>query len=161
MGWVRMNRYDFIEKLRTALSGKVNQSILNENLKYYEEYIDTELRKGGREEAVIAALGDPRLLAKSIAEANKHAGLNYGYEEDNSTIDYEEAQQDRPNTGRVDINGRTFRIQGWLIAALVILVIVLVISIVFSLISFVLPIVLPIILIVLLVRFVASFINRR
>ncbi len=77
-----MNRYEFISALRTALTGKVPATTVEDNIHYYEEYIEIQLRQGKREEEVLEALGDPRLLAKTIIEANKYAeGMDtYGAE---------------------------------------------------------------------------------
>lgn len=68
-----MNRYEFISTLRTALTGKVPGTTVEDNIQYYEEYIEIQLRQGKDEAAVLEALGDPRLLAKTIIEANKYA----------------------------------------------------------------------------------------
>ena len=68
-----MNRYEFISTLRMALTGKVPATTVEDNIRYYEEYIEIQLRQGKSEEDVLAGLGDPRLLAKTIIEANKYA----------------------------------------------------------------------------------------
>ena len=68
-----MNRYEFISTLRTALTGKVPGTTVEDNIQYYEEYIEIQLRQGKDEAAVLEALGDPRLLARTIIEANKYA----------------------------------------------------------------------------------------
>lgn len=68
-----MNRYEFINALRTALNGKTPATTVEDNVQYYEEYIDVQLRQGKSEEEVLSALGDPRLLARTIIEANKYA----------------------------------------------------------------------------------------
>lgn len=79
-----MDRYEFISTLRTALTGKVPATTVEDNVKYYEEYIEIQLRQGKSEKEVLAALGDPRLLAKTIIEANKYAECanTYGSEDD-------------------------------------------------------------------------------
>ena len=58
-----MTKQEFLEKLRLALNGRVSPAQLMENLSYYEDYINTEIRKGKGEEEVLAGLGDPRLIA--------------------------------------------------------------------------------------------------
>ena len=63
-----MNKQEFLEKLRLALNGKVSASVVAENLKFYEDYINTEMRKGKSEEEVLNSLGDPRLIARTIVE---------------------------------------------------------------------------------------------
>ena len=91
-----MDRIEFIEKLQRALAGGVNSSQVAENVRYYQEYIDVEMRKGRSEEEVLTSLGDPRLLAKSIIEANKRAGVNEGtnrnYDEETADGAYETRQ---------------------------------------------------------------------
>ena len=63
-----MSREEFLTELRKALQGRVSQQTVNDNLRYYEEYILTESHKGKTEAEVIAELGNPRLLAKSKRE---------------------------------------------------------------------------------------------
>ena len=64
-----MNKYDFINNLQRHLTGKVSPEQLQDLTRYYNQYIDGEIRKGKTEEEVLASLGDPRLLAKSIISA--------------------------------------------------------------------------------------------
>ena len=73
-----MNKKEFIEKLQRSLASGLGSSQVADNVRYYQDYIESEIRKGKSEEEVIASLGDPRLLAKSIIEANKHTGESYG-----------------------------------------------------------------------------------
>ncbi len=68
-----MNRYEFISTLRISLTGKVPATTVEDNVQYYEEYIEIQLRQGKSEEEILEALGDPRLLAKTVIEANKYA----------------------------------------------------------------------------------------
>ena len=68
-----MNRYEFISTLRISLTGKVPTTTVEDNVQYYEEYIEIQLRQGKSEEEILEALGDPRLLAKTVIEANKYA----------------------------------------------------------------------------------------
>ena len=53
-----MTKHEFLEKLRVALSGRVTADIVTDNLHFYEDYINTEVRKGKSEEQVLSALGD-------------------------------------------------------------------------------------------------------
>ena len=62
-----MTRDKFLQELRIALQGRVPQKEANEQLRYYENYIIEESRKGRTEAEVLAELGDPRLIAKTIA----------------------------------------------------------------------------------------------
>lgn len=63
-----MTREEFLKELRIALQGRISQSQVNEQLHYYENYIIEESRKGRTEEEVIAEIGNPRLVAKTLID---------------------------------------------------------------------------------------------
>ena len=69
-----MNREEFLSRLASALNGEVHPSVIQENLKYYDEYIREEAAKGRSEEEVIDEIGGYRLIAKTIIEANGGSG---------------------------------------------------------------------------------------
>lgn len=141
-----MTKQDFLDKLRIALSGRVNPEVVAENIDYYSDYINVEIRKGRSEEDVMQALGDPRLIAKTIAETNPiQAGVRGGYadEEQGSSRDGQYGMPSGP---------RLFRIPLWVWLVLVIIVAVLVVSAVFSVLSMILPVLLPILVVLFLVK---------
>ena len=142
-----MDRTEFIERLQRALAGGVNSSRVAENVQYYREYIDVEIRKGRSEEEVIGSLGDPRLLAKSIIEANKRAGQNEGtnrnYDEETPGNDF----------GRQEASSGPVRVPGWLILLIVVVVLLLIIGVAFSVISFLAPVIIPVLVVLLVINF--------
>ncbi len=69
-----MNRQEFIRELRISMSGHFSVAEIQENVDYYEDYIDMQLRKGKTEAQVLDELGDPRLLIKSMKAAGKGNG---------------------------------------------------------------------------------------
>ena len=153
-----MNRNEFIDKLQRTLAGGLNCNQVADNVRYYQDYIDTEIRKGRSEADVLAGLGDPRLLAKSIIEANKHAGVNEGtnrgYDEE-MTADSSYGSENRREDAYYDTtsgNGRVFRVPGWLILLIVTVVVILIMGVAFSLISVLAPIIIPILIVILLIR---------
>ena len=153
-----MNRNEFIDKLQRTLAGGLNCNQVADNVRYYQDYIDTEIRKGRSEADVLAGLGDPRLLAKSIIEANKHAGVNEGtnrgYDEE-MTADSSYGSENRREDAYYDTtsgNGRVFRVPGWLILLIVTVVVILIIGVAFSLISVLAPIIIPNLIVILLIR---------
>ncbi len=154
-----MNRYEFIERLRAALAGKATQSSINENIRYYEEYLDTEIRKGRSEEEVLRSLGDPRLLAKSIVEANRQAGNAPGYGEAyQDTIDYDE--NGKKMSTSFYIKGNEYRIPKWALIVMLVLAAFLVIVLVGVVLRVLLPIVIPIVLISIALKIVAVLIRQ-
>ena len=69
-----MNKKEFLQALRGELINAVSGQIIEEQLRFYSEYIDTEMGKGREEEEVVAELSAPNLLARSIIEAAEAGG---------------------------------------------------------------------------------------
>lgn len=145
-----MTKQEFLDSLRAALASRVNASMVSENVRYYEDYINTQMRMGKSEEEVLKELGDPRLLARSIAEANKHAGAGQTQDVDYRNVDDGDGRNGY--TGETGYHNTIFHMPGWLIAVIAILVIVLILSAVFSVLSFLAPVFLPIVCVLLLVK---------
>lgn len=162
-----MNRIEFIEKLQRALAGGLDSRQVTENVRYYQEYIDMEIRKGRSESEVLAGLGDPRLLAKSIIEANKRAGrsegTNLNYDEEivdggsgkqtyTYTYNYGADQPGEDYEENTTGAGRVIRMPGWLLLLIVTVVVLLIIGVTFSLISVMAPILIPVLIVMLIIR---------
>ncbi len=69
-----MSRQDFISRLTASLRDRVPAAQVEENARYYEEYIASQVRGGRSEHEVVESLGDPRLIAKSIVQASGGGG---------------------------------------------------------------------------------------
>lgn len=147
-----MDRTEFIDRLQRALAGGVNSSRVAENVQYYREYIDVEIRKGRSEEEVLDSLGDPRLLAKSIIEANKRSGISEGT---NRTYDEETEEDSGEEWGKIG-KQNIVRVPGWLILLIAIVIFLLIIGVVFSMISFLAPIIIPVLIVILAVNYFKS-----
>ncbi len=65
-----MNREEFLDILRQQLEGNLPPDTLYNQLSFYRDYIDREIGSGKSEESVLAALGDPRLIAKTLIDTN-------------------------------------------------------------------------------------------
>ena len=65
----RMDKTEFLNQLRASLNGKMDAEEVADNLRYYEEYINGQLRLGRTESEVMTSLGSPRLIARSIMDA--------------------------------------------------------------------------------------------
>lgn len=66
-----MTRKQFMEELRSSLEGMVSSYVVQENLNYYESYINDQIRNGKTEQEVLEQLGSPRLIARSIIDAKE------------------------------------------------------------------------------------------
>lgn len=132
-----MTRNEFVDQLQRTLAGGLGSGQVAEHVRYYQDYIDSEIRKGQTEEEILGMLGDPRLLAKSIIEANKRTGASEGtnavYDETVSDDAYEDG---RKNTFK------SHRIPGWLLAVMILLVVIVVFGLAFSLLSVFWPVLL-------------------
>ena len=146
-----MTRSEFMESLQRSLAGKLSGSSVNENVRYYQEYFDTQIRMGHSEEEVTASLGDPRLLAKTIIEAGKYKGRGFGSAQPEYDEVYEDDSQDN---GSETVKRKEYRLPGWLIAILVLLVVIFVSGVVGSILTALLPVIIPVLCIVLIVKWI-------
>lgn len=86
-----MNKKDFLEILRQSLDQEVGKDIIDQNIRYYDEYINSHSDRNV--EDVINELGDPRLIAKTIIETEKVARHKSSYSENRSYQDNNEYDQ--------------------------------------------------------------------
>ncbi|MCI8465635.1 MAG: DUF1700 domain-containing protein [Lachnospiraceae bacterium] len=69
-----MTQREFSDILRKALNGQVPPYVVSENLDYYDSYISEQMGRGRTEEEILDELGDPRLLARTIIDAEGPSG---------------------------------------------------------------------------------------
>lgn len=145
-----MKRKEFIEGLRRALAGKVDTDAIDEAVRYYEDYIDTQIRQGKSEEEVLKSLGNPALIAKSIVSAN--GGRNNTAGDAGSIYEYEQKQ--RYSRSKFGDKGVRFilNMPGWLATLLAGIILLMILSAIFSIISFVLPVIVPIVIILFVIH---------
>ncbi|MEH2945179.1 DUF1700 domain-containing protein [Lachnospiraceae bacterium KK002] len=151
-----MTKQEFLHELQIALQGELDQAAINENVKYYDNYIREEARKGQSEEEVTARLGNPRLIAKTLIDTTGKFG-NY----EGSQYYSEDYRQRNETSGRGfradyseqegwDVRFGGLKLNSWYGKLLLILAAVLIIVIVANVVAFLLPILVPVILILLL-----------
>lgn len=140
-----MRKQEFVDGLKVALNGMITPSLVKENIVYYEDYINTEIRKGRSEEEVLASLGDPRLIARTIIETN-------GQGDTISSNNFREVRESEDQYGEKAFHKKVFHIPSWLWFIIVTFIILFVVSAIFSVVSFLLPIVFPILLIIFFVK---------
>ena len=166
-----MNKQEFVDRLRMALNGRVSPGLVMDNVNYYEDYINTEIRKGRTEEEVLESLGDPRLIARTIIQTN--GGDNRtGYR---NTVygngEYHEAAgqnlhrsfTEDGNEGRSAHQNKVAnvlaKLPAWVWVILGILVVVLILSAAFSVLSFLAPVLIPIVVVLFLVKLFRDWLN--
>lgn len=137
-----MRQEEFLKSFQEALTGKVSDRLIQENVNYYRNYIINEINGGRTEEEVLQTLGDPRLLAKTIEESNKFANGDESYTTENSGWSFQ-GNRSSQNSQEQNTNvPRTIRIRGWVALAIVVVILIAVFSLVFSVISFFAPVIL-------------------
>lgn len=149
-----MNKKEFIDKLRVALNGRIPVSAVEETVRYYEDYINTEIRKGKSEAEVLNVLGDPRLIAKTIVQTN--GGAQNGKPED---YGYRSSQSGQENYPQQSGNSKVYGMPKWLFLILVFLVLLVILSVVFSVLSFLAPIIIVMAAVLFLVKLFRDWLN--
>ncbi len=151
-----MTRTEFLEGLRKALGNDLNGPVIQENVDYYNSYITDEIRKGRPEDEVIAELGDPWVIARTIIDSGGGQS-GAGYQEN-----YYEPQQsaygrEQERTGDRHVSG----FGTWWKRLLLLLVIAGIIMVVFTVIGGILSLIAPFIVPVLIVVFIIRMFNSR
>ena len=134
-----MNKEEFLRTLGAALSGEVPQHIIQENIRYYDNYISGELAKGRSEDEVMDELGGPRLIARTIIDAAEAGGEAIGDEDvsgENSGFNqtYGSFGQDEDNMGQggsfhmYNLNTWYWKLAGVVLLALVMFLVITVIG---------------------------------
>ena len=79
-----MTRKQFMGELRSSLEGIVSPMVVQQNIDYYENYINEQIRSGKTEAEILNELGSPRLIARSIIDA---AGVDDSDEQEETPED--------------------------------------------------------------------------
>ncbi|MGB8455538.1 MAG: DUF1700 domain-containing protein [Anaerocolumna sp.] len=62
-----MTKNEFMDGLKTALTGELPDTEIAAHIRFYEDYIKSK-SLNNRDEEIVGQLGDPRLIAKTIIE---------------------------------------------------------------------------------------------
>lgn len=143
-----MEKTEFLEQLRQSLSGRIEADKVTDHLRYYEDYINTQLRLGRTENEVLDSLGSPRLIAKTIADTQKDKMKEYR--------EPETAWRSENASNR----GKSFRkLPRWGIITAVILIFLFLIWLIFSVLAFLAPILIPFMIVVFLFKFFRDWLH--
>lgn len=126
-----MSKQEFLDGLRRSLVGGLETREINEHINYYSDYIDSQIRRGVAEEEVMASLGEPRLIAKTLLGMDGDQKITEEYVEDDGV--------QQSGYRYFNLNGKTLKIPGWLFTILVCVVSFCVLTFVFALMTRLLP----------------------
>ena len=138
-----MTKEEFIKELRSALSGEVNQDVLNENIQYYDQYLSQEQQKGRTIDEIVEEIGNPRLIARTIIDTSSNVSAT------SSDYDQQTKQNDGVNYSKTI---RKAKIGIWAAVLIIVLILIGVIAILGRVIQLFAPILLPLLLISIAVR---------
>ncbi|WP_394923336.1 DUF1700 domain-containing protein [uncultured Robinsoniella sp.] len=149
-----MNRQEFLNTLRSQLSGAISSREVEENIRYYDEYIRDAVENGKSESQILNEIGSPFLIARTIIETSNKAN-GAGYQSQGQGSSY---QQDENDNRRPESSFRSFNLQTgvpkWLIITGVVVILVVILSILGSAIAILSRFFIPIVVIVLVIALV-------
>ena len=137
------------------MANDLSGPVIQENVNYYSGYIADEVRKGRSEEEVVAELGDPWAIARTIIESLEIQGNtqeDYGYEPNRQNYD----QRQQSGTGQVHIFGLDTWWKKLLLVLGIVGVFMLVIAVIGGIFSLLAPILVPLILMIIVFRIIGS-----
>ena len=143
-----MSKQEFLDGLRRSLSGGMDVQEINDHIRYYSDYIDSQIRMGTLEEEVMASLGEPRLIAKTLLGMENIETVTEEYVEDEKHTD--------ANYRYFNLQGKQLKVPGWLFTILVCVVGFFVLTIVFALMTRLLPFFFMIMFGVMMYRFIRN-----
>lgn len=148
-----MNKIEFLQQLREALVTDLSSRTVEENIRYYSQYISDEERKGRTEEEILNELGDPWLIAKTI--------INTGVPEEKNVYDSSENNDYQGYGRQSDYDGmKVYRVDTWWKKALLIVGVIAVIGLILSLITGVVSLLTPVLVPILIIAIIINLLKR-
>lgn len=145
-----MNRTEFLDTLRSQLSGQMHEGKVAAHVRYYEDYIQSQVRSGRDEQQVLDELGDPRLIARTLLDTDVDSGqLDY---EEYST--YSDDTQNTQSSSRNHVH--VWRFDTWYSKLLGILILLIILFLVFHILTVVLPVFIMVALIMLAISIIRN-----
>lgn len=159
----------FIKNLEESLKGELPEAEVRQNIQYYRDYI-AAARSSKSEEEVMKALGDPRLIAKTIIDTYRltHNSKNSrttqeSYQTNQSGNDYRDGDSKRAERGN-NASFKVFRTASWVTTVIAVLILFLFLGVVFLIggimVKLFLRFILPIILIIVGVNWIRRQFRR-
>ena len=118
-----MDKKEFLDILRSQLSGQMSEQQIAAHIQYYSSYIEERTAAGNSESEVLRELGDPRLIARTLLDTG--AGMPYS----DTSFDYEQ----KSDSGKVKQKSFKLDFSTWYGKLLAILIAAIVLVILFAL----------------------------
>lgn len=155
-----MTRYEFIKGLEEALLEQMDISEAAIHIKYYQDYIENEMKKGRSEEDVINSLQNPRLIAKNIVDNGSSARKYNNVVSESIRNDHNESASNK--SFMFSFNGKPVNsiMAKLLVGAILLLALILVLVIVSGILWIIFTIVLPVMIILGVIYIVMKLIKN-
>ncbi|WP_448774458.1 DUF1700 domain-containing protein [Blautia sp.] len=140
-----MDKNEFLDILRSQLSGQMPEGQLNTHIQYYRNYIEERMQSGNSESEVMRELGDPRLIARTLLDTETGANAPYS--------DAGSAYEQKSGSERVKQKSFKLDFSTWYGKLLAILIAAIALVILFVLLGILIPIMVVAGIIIYLVRF--------
>ena len=141
-----MNKKEFLDILYEQLSGQMPEGNVAAHVQYYRNYIEEEQRKGRTESEILAELGDPRLIARTLLDTEASASGNpqtteyYSESYDNRSAGYNGYENSDSGHGKVKQHSFHLDLTTWYGKLAVILITAVVIILLCTVLSVLIPI---------------------
>lgn len=143
-----MTKQVFLNQLQKSLGNELDQRTVQDNVTFYKEYIECEVKKGYRVDEVLTKLGDPRLIAKTIIEISDTSH--------NSTSHYQEVDSDKILNPE---EKQSKKISNWLFKIIIIVLTVVLIGLIFTVLRVILPYLIVVVVAVGAVNFIKKWLG--
>lgn len=140
-----MDKNEFLDILRSQLSGQMPESQINTHIQYYRNYIEERMQSGNSESEVMRELGDPRLIARTLLDTETGANAPYS--------DAGSAHEQKSGSERAKQKSFKLNFSTWYGKLLAILIAAIMLVILFVLLGILIPIMVVAGIIIYLVRF--------
>jgi ABC-type antimicrobial peptide transport system permease subunit len=161
-----MTESSFINNLEESLRGELPESEVRQNIQYYRDYI-AAARSSKSEEEVMKALGDPRLIARTIIDTYRlsHNTKNSrtkkeSYQANYSGNEYRDGDSQKESRGN-NSSFKVFRTPSWVITVIAVIILFLFFGIVFWIGGIMVKLFLRFILPIVLIVFGVNWIRRQ
>lgn len=148
-----MEKTEFLNQLRQSLNGKIEPQEVMENIQYYEDYINMQIRLGKSETEVMEILGSPRLIARSIMDAKGTPGEEETWNERGQAREDSGAFRGGSFRSRLNLLAKFLALPKWLRTVIGLLAFVLFAWLAFTILKALLPAIFVAVIVLTLVKF--------
>ncbi len=166
-----MVKKEFLDILRESLAGNIPVSEIEENIRYYKDYIENGAES---EEEALKQLGDPHLIARTIIDSFKASkGSMADFYTEQARNEYSSGTFEEDGSSAEDEDnvytefkykagfGRNFKWYEKLVLGIIIIGIISLVLFIGGLaIAIILRIILPVVLVLVIIKFIADYFRR-